>query len=348
MAGFFDGLQQSMMSPLFLGGAALMGGEGIGGAIRGAGAGMGFQDHQRQLAEQQAQKEQYNALLSKSSGSLPQEFMPLLGAMSPSQGLDYIAKYKQKQYTKPTPTDDQREYDLAKTQGFKGTFWDYLTGLKQAGASRTNINMPMESAYDKEIGGLLAKEFVDAQKAGSKADQDIADLEVTRKAMSDPNVYMGTGGNQVQALKKTAQTVFGLDIQGVPEGELIQKMSAKSALAMKDQLPGPMSDSDRKFLIDLPANLTTSPEGARRVVTLGIEQKRWQSERASVARRFAAQNGGRLTPQVYSLLADVDKKYASSMARIADELRTQAQANPRAPTAGTPLQELRNKYKGLE
>lgn len=97
MAGFFDGLQQSMMSPLFLGGAALMGGEGIGGAIRGAGAGMGFQDHQRQLAEQQAQKEQYNSLLGKIGGSLPPDMMALAQMQGPKAAptiWDYLDKQR--------------------------------------------------------------------------------------------------------------------------------------------------------------------------------------------------------------------------------------------------------------
>lgn len=43
----------------------------------------------------------------------------------------------------PTPTDDMREYEFAKQQGFEGTFTDFMTAMRKAGASTTNINNTM-------------------------------------------------------------------------------------------------------------------------------------------------------------------------------------------------------------
>lgn len=39
-----------------------------------------------------------------------------------------------------TPTDDMREYELAKTQGYTGTFQQYQVDLKKAGAASTTVN----------------------------------------------------------------------------------------------------------------------------------------------------------------------------------------------------------------
>lgn len=334
--GFFDGLLDSIQNPLFLGGIGLMSGGGDG-LQKGLLAG-------NQFAEQRKKQAQQQALQSAVMGmpDIPEQYKTVLAA-SPELATSYLTNA-----LAPKSTDDQREYNMARGQGFKGTFMDYQMALKKAGAQQTNIDLKQEGAYDKEIGGLLAKEFIKSQEQGSNAERDIADLEVLNKSIENPNVYMGTGGNQVQAVKKAAQSVFGLDVQGVADGEVIQKTSAKAALGLKDNLPGPMSDSDRKFLMDLPANLSTSPEGARRVVALGVAQKRWQAERAAAARAFAAKNGGRLTPEVYGVLSTIDRKYSQTMSGLVETLRGQAQSAPRAPTSGTGLDGLRKKYQGLE
>ena len=40
----------------------------------------------------------------------------------------------------PKKTTEEKQYDLARSQGFKGSFMDYQTQLKQAGATNLNVN----------------------------------------------------------------------------------------------------------------------------------------------------------------------------------------------------------------
>lgn len=341
MAGIFGDIEDRIMSPLFLGGAALMGGEGMQGAMQGMRMGAGFADQRRQRLLEDQQKQAIGGLLD-TGGYTPQQ-KGLLEAAGPA-ALPFMLK--QQFPEKANPTDDQREYALAQSQGFKGTFLDYITGLKKAGAQTTNIDLKQEGAYDKEIGGLLAKEFVESQRAASGASEGLADLKVMKSALDNPNVYLGTGGNQVQSVKKAAQTLFGVDVKGVPEGEIVQRSAAKIALGLKDNLPGPMSNADREFLMSLPANLSASPEGARRVVELGMAQKQWQIERSAAVRDYAAKNGGRLDPNVYQAISAIDAKWGAEMSRLSQSLQSQAQAAPRSPTVGVP-DALIQKY-GLE
>lgn len=42
----------------------------------------------------------------------------------------------------PSPTDDMREYEFAKSQGYTGTFQDFVLEMKKAGASSTTVNLP--------------------------------------------------------------------------------------------------------------------------------------------------------------------------------------------------------------
>ena len=246
------------------------------------------------------------------------------------------------------PTDDMREYNLSKSQGFTGTFLDFDKQRRSASAARTNINMPMETAYDKEMGKQLAGEYIKSQETAAKAAQAQGDLRVMQDAADNPAVYTGTGGNTIQGLKKAAQTLFGVDVQGVPEGELIQRTTAKIALSLKDGLPGPMSDSDRQFLMDLPAGLTTSPEGIRRVVKLGLAQRQWEIERAQAAQKFATQNGGRLTPEFYRVLSGVDQKWARSMSTLSRELQLGAANVPNPETSHLPTSGQSTKGRSLD
>lgn len=60
------------------------------------------------------------------------------GAISGKEALDYHLKAQTPK--KFDPTDDIREYQFAQSQGFEGSFQDFMTQMKRAGA--TNINMP--------------------------------------------------------------------------------------------------------------------------------------------------------------------------------------------------------------
>lgn len=342
--GLLDTLTDTMQSPLFLGGASLLSGGGFGGAIQGMNAGNRFQMQRRAMEEQAQRRAAYDDLLQ----NLPQGINPAIGRLAqvagPEAGLPMLAGALPQPVK---PTDDLREYEFAKSQGFGGSFMDFDRARRSASAARTNINMPMETAYDKEMGKQLAGEFIKSQEAAGKAAQAQGDLRVMQQAAENPAVYTGTGGEAIQGLKKAAQTLFGVDVQGVPDAEIIQRTTAKIALGLKDNLPGPMSDSDRRFLMELPPGLTTSPEGIRRVVKLGMAQREWEIERATAAQKFAAENGGRLTPAVYRVLTAVDKKWADRMGGLARDLQRQAQSAPRSPKSGTPVDAYRSKY-GLD
>lgn len=238
----------------------------------------------------------------------------------------------------PKLTDDQREYAAAKQQGYGGSFMDYMKEVKSYGAQRTNINMPhMESEYDKNIGKELATEFVNANRTAATAQRDLANLDVMSQALSDPNLYTGTGGNVIQGLKKGAETLFGVPVKGTSSGEIMQNLASEIAVANKDKLPGPMSDADRQFLVDMAPNLSKTPEGNRLIIGLAMEHKRWQIARAQAARNYASKNGGRLDSGYYAAVGDLDAEYGQKFSSILGQMRGMGEMAPRSPTVGTGL-----------
>ena len=82
--GLFGALQQGVMNPMFLGGAALLSGEGMGGAFRGMQVGQGFQDDRRQRAMEQQQKQQFEGLLG--TVNAPQDVLSLARMQGPQAG----------------------------------------------------------------------------------------------------------------------------------------------------------------------------------------------------------------------------------------------------------------------
>lgn len=92
MAGLFGiDLEQQTTNPLFLSGAALLSGEGFGGALKGMQAGQQFQTQRRKQAEDEAQKAQWAQYTQGGMGGLSPEMQALVRASGP-QGMGYAAQ----------------------------------------------------------------------------------------------------------------------------------------------------------------------------------------------------------------------------------------------------------------
>lgn len=341
LPGLFGNVKGAVTQPLFLGGLGMLSGGGWQGAMQGAQMGAGLQDRERESAQRLQRDQNYQSLLAQQTDP---RMRSMLTAAGPEQGTKLMLAQMM-----PNPTDDQREYNMAKGQGFGGSFMDYQTALKRAGASQVNVSNSQEGAYDKNMGEGLAKMHSDAEAGAYKANRDLSSLHVAEQALNDPNLYTGTGGNAVNSAKRGLQSLFGVGVKGVSSAEVMQNVASEIALGNKDKMPGPMSDADRQFLMDMAPNLTKSPEGNRLIIQLGMAGKRWEVARAKVVREFAARNGGRLNTSVYSALGELDAQTQAEFGDILGKLRGMGELTPRAPTSGMPAMDtLRKKYQGLE
>lgn len=234
----------------------------------------------------------------------------------------------------PAPTATMREYEMAKKQGFKGSILDYKQALRPQ--NTTTVNVGHEKSFDKEIGKQLAKDFTKYQADGSKARAALNDLNTMEKALEDPNIYTGIGGTTAQAVKRAAQA-FGVNVKGVGTGELINTISKKIAVGMKDNLPGPMSDSDRRFLVEMAPGLNYTPEGNRLMIQMAKLQRQYVIDRGRAFRDYAKANGGRPDSSVYSFIdKEVGEKYAQQFSTLIQRLKAEGEAAPRSPAAGFP------------
>lgn len=116
-----------------------------------------------------------------------------------------------------------------------------------------------EGAFQKTLGENYAKNFQTIDEGGQKAQVDLANITVMEDLL-DSIDYTGFGGDSLMKMQQLAR-MFGIETPDLPAKELMQKLSQEMALSMKEQLPGPMSDGDRKFLLALPPNLNNTDAG---------------------------------------------------------------------------------------
>lgn len=190
------------------------------------------------------------------------------------------------------PTDDMREYEFAKSQGYQGTFQNWQIDNKRAGA--TSVNVGSEKGYDKTVGEGYGKRFLDIQTDAQTAQRALNALDVMDQAMADPGFYSGTGGQYVTTLKRAA-SALGMDAEGISSIETFNAMAKQAALdSMGGSLGTGFSNADRDFVLDQVPNLANTPEGNKQLIDVQRKLNQRKQQIAQFARDYAAQNNGRI------------------------------------------------------
>lgn len=98
--GIFDAFEDTVSSPLFLGGAALLSGDGFGGMQQGMQAGHQFAQQRQRKADQAQQKQAFDDLFTSGrfQQMLPQGMPELARASGPAAGIEMLAQaYRDRQ-----------------------------------------------------------------------------------------------------------------------------------------------------------------------------------------------------------------------------------------------------------
>jgi hypothetical protein len=145
------------------------------------------------------------------------------------------------------------------------------------------------------------------QTTGADAANRLAQLDQMQTLLAQPGVYEGTAGNAVLSAKRFASSL-GFDVEGVADAEAAQAIGNQFAVEMRALLPGPMSDGDRKFLVDIMPNLGRTAAGNLKL----IEARRRLAQRdidiAQFVDQYAAQREGRLDS---GLTAAIQREFGS-------------------------------------
>lgn len=171
---------------------------------------------------------------------------------------------------------DVQEYQFALQQGFKGSFLDYQTQLRQAGRSSTNVTVNQaagENAFQKTFGEGQAKRYNEMIEQGDQANNMIGDI----KALQDIGTRIQTGaGAQARLMLGPYVQALGVKVDGLDDLQAYQ--AVVSRLAPQMRVPGSGANSDfeaRQFLLSLPT-LGNTPGGNKIIedTLMGIAQNK--------------------------------------------------------------------------
>lgn len=308
--GFMDRLQGGW-GPMLM----ALGGGIAGGATQGWGAGLG-------------QGFQSAAAVAQRNKALAQD----------QAQFDAKMKLAQDQANRgPDPTDDQREYEAARAQGFQGTFMDYMTAIRQAGAQNISVNTG-ENAFAKGMGEAAAKRFTTLNDAQTASRTKLKTLDIMDAVSDDPNMYQGSGGESVAQMKNLGKTVFGMDIKGTDSSTVFQSMSNSLALKARstaggEGMPGAMSDADRKFLTETVPGISKPKEGNKLLIEVSRRLERRSMEEAAEEANFIASNNGSMVG-----VSEHMKEWSTKQPPMFDDLRDKAASlggDSGGPKAGT-------------
>lgn len=168
------------------------------------------------------------------------------------------------------PTDDIREYEFAKTQGFSGPFQDWQLQNKRAGAMSLYPNESPESIGDKKyqetMGAKEAETYNNILEGGRTALVTMGDLNSLEVGLQK----VPTGGFEpLKAQFANYAASLGLDVQDAQQlggSQAIQAIVARIAPRLRVPGAGTTSDKDLAlFMASLPT-LANSPEGNRLII----------------------------------------------------------------------------------
>jgi hypothetical protein len=169
----------------------------------------------------------------------------------------------------PEKPSDQLGYELAKSQGFKGSFIDYKTGLANAGAARTSLNvqnqLPFKEQIQKEAASGLMKNFETLQNVPSA----LANMD-KMVALSKQPIYAGVGGETKLQIAKLFNNNFGTNI--APETvKNTEEFKSAAYMGIMDNLKKTDSNptmAQQNALKEAIGSLGTDPAAIPRVVNV--------------------------------------------------------------------------------
>lgn len=166
---------------------------------------------------------------------------------------NYIA-----QQFKPETTDEIKEYNLAKKQGFQGSFFDFKTGLKKAGATQVNVDTKGENAFATKAGQLQAARYDELASDAQSSKQMLSDVATLNEL--GKNINTGKLAEAKAAIGPYAQAL-GIDVKGLSEIQAFEAIVNRVAPNLRVKGSGAQSDYELKnFLKSLPS-LGNTPEG---------------------------------------------------------------------------------------
>jgi hypothetical protein len=172
-----------------------------------------------------------------------------------------------------TPTDLQRNYEFAKTPeggNFRGSLADFK--VLSTPRTTTNITNVAEKAEAGKFGEFLVNEFGDISKSANLAIKTMPAIETNLAIL---NKGFDTGfGTETKAAGAKVLSALGVSNaeKFAANAEIFQAKAAETVLQKQLEQKGPQTQSDRELIEKTGAQLGSTTQGNRFLLTVAKEQ----------------------------------------------------------------------------
>lgn len=196
--------------------------------------------------------------------------------------------------TPATPAEIQG-YELAKEQGFTGSFFDYQAMLKRAGATNVNVNSgKYPNAFNEALGKADVEQLTRYQKEAEGAAKLLGTLDELEKL--NPTAMSGGGAQTRAQVANWLSGWTGVDIADPGVLADTQQYNAIVTKSILDSLGGSLgagvSNADVQFIRDTVPKLEYSPEARQQLIDYMRQRATTGLDLYRRAREFGEANQG--------------------------------------------------------
>jgi len=167
-----------------------------------------------------------------------------------------------------TRTSDIKNYEAALKGGFKGSFYDYQTALKKAGAPSSTIKVDAFVPASEKAQEMYMKEVSDTRKALANAADTIKNVQAAKALIPTASTFMGTGGEPLLAVASFLNNRLGFSIatRGITDATELRTRLFEGILDNLKKLDSQPSQEQQRVLGEALGNLGTDPSALPRIL----------------------------------------------------------------------------------
>lgn len=225
----------------------------------------------------------------------------------------------------PPPTDDMREYELAKSQGYKGTFQEYMTEMKKAGASNTTVTVggdapPNDEALRKKLGEKEGEQWAAYMEGGTTSAGTMQDMQ-----MLDELIQMAPQGPVVGRL---ANAFTGVNSAADAFNSVVKRV----APTLRAPGSGATSDIEYEGMLKSLPQLSANPEANAAISAMVKAKAQINMERGQVVSDY--QSGKIGAAEARQKINEINSR--SIMTPELEAILKATAPAPEAPAASSP------------
>ncbi|MBE7199230.1 MAG: hypothetical protein INR70_15720 [Parafilimonas terrae] len=195
--------------------------------------------------------------------------------------------------------------------------------------------LPGEKEKDKKIGEAIGSEIADAINAGRPAQEKLNAIGIMRDALDTGADKITTGplAENVLRLKQFAKGSLGMDVEGLSNSEVIQKIGTQLATANAKSLTSRPTQFDFATYLKNNPGLLLSPEGNHAMLDLLQQQAQREYDLSRLATKTENQNDFGAVVDAYDKAHPIISPFTKQPIRTGDVNAPAPGGAPR-PTAG--------------